>query len=813
MQKLNELISELTLEEKAALLEGVDSWMTNAIPRLDIPALYLTDGPHGLRKVRKSRGGFGVGDNEHSTAFPTSVTLASTWNPDNARQMGEAIARECADAQVDVLLAPGVNIKRSPLCGRNFEYFSEDPLLTGVMGSAFVRGVQSRGVGCSIKHFAANSNENYRFTGDSAVDPRALREIYLRAFERIVKETGPYTVMCSYNRLNGIFASQNSWLLTKILREDWGFDGLVVTDWGATCNRVEGVKAGCDLDMPGSVWYNRRGLIEAVKAGTLRSEVLDKAVGRVLNLIGKCAQRNNASRHNAKDHARLSLEIAMDGAVLLKNDGILPLSGKESLLVVGEMFEKVRYQGAGSSLINPPEVITPKDAFDRRGIAYAYEKGYEGFEAKGSPEHTRAVLTAAQKADTILFFGGLTDFEESEGFDREHMKMGESQTSLIKELVSAGKKVVLVLFAGAPVELPFFEGLSALLNMYLPGMYGGEAACALLYGEANPSGKLAESWPLCAEDSSCYGDYNRKSVSIYYESIYVGYRFYDKAQTPLNFPFGYGLSYTTFLYGELEVSENSGQITVNVQITNNGLRDGGEVVQLYVKNGESQVFKAEKELRAFTKIYLKTGQTGTAKLVFNKSDLAYWNQKREAWVLENGTYTLCIAASAWDIRLTAPLHIKDCEKSENPYSEVVASSYAMPPRDIPACFSELLGGKVQPLPEPLPLTLESPLGDLPLTKTGRFLHRIILLILNRDYTKALKNPNPLERDTQLKNAYFLTRMMPYNSLRSMSMSSGGRLTGKAASALVMLANGQYIRGLWTLIRREKIIPLPSGRKR
>lgn len=601
MKNIQRLIAELTTEEKAALLEGVKSWNTYAVTRLDIPALFLTDGPHGLRKVRKANGGFGVSDNAHSTAFPTSAAVASSWNVENAYRMGEAIADECIAAGVHVLLAPGINIKRSPLCGRNFEYYSEDPLLSGTFGSALVRGVQSRGVGCSVKHFAANSNEDFRFIGDSVVDERALREIYLRAFERVVRESEPYTVMCSYNRLNGTFASQNKKLLTEILRNEWGFDGLVMTDWGATCERIEGIKAGCDLDMPGGVLYNRKSIIEATNSGALPVKTLNLAVERVLNLIDKCTGQKSGSGFDAETHAKLSCDIAKDSAVLLKDDGTLPLNRQRKLLVVGEMFERMRFQGAGSSLINPPRVITPKDAFDNRGISYIYKKGFRCFYPRRDTALEQAALAAAEKADTILFFGGLTDFEESEGFDRKHMRMGENQTILLQTLINTGKKVVLVLFAGAPVELPFLDDLAAVLNMYLPGMYGGEAVAALLFGDTSPSGKLAESWPIRAEDTSCFADYARGPIAKYYESIYVGYRFYDKTNTPLRFPFGFGLSYTTFEYNHLAFHENDGKIVVSVDISNTGRCDGAEIVQLYVRNGQSRVFKAEKELRAFAR--------------------------------------------------------------------------------------------------------------------------------------------------------------------------------------------------------------------
>lgn len=798
MREIPELLSQLTLEEKAALLEGTHSWHTNAVPRLGIPALFLTDGPHGLRRVRESGGGFAIADNERSTAFPTAAAAACSWEPENARRMGEAIAAECRAAGVNVLLAPGVNIQRSPLCGRNFEYYSEDPLLAGQFGAAFVQGVQSRGVGCAVKHFAANSCENYRFVGDSEVDERALRELYLPAFRRIVREARPAAVMCAYNRLDGEFCSQNRGLLTGILREEWGYAGAVMTDWGATCDRVRGVLAGCDLDMPGNVRYNRRRLIEAVRSGRMPAAALDRSVRRVLELVKSYACPAAGRAPDAGRQAEISCAIAKDSAVLLKNDGTLPLTGRENLLVVGEMFRKMRFQGAGSSLINPPEVVTPRDAFDRRGIRYAYQKGYRLLDRRRAPALERAALEAAGRADTILFFGGLTDFEESEGFDRPDMRLAENQTALLQALLDTGKKVVLVLFAGAPVELPFFGRLAALLDMVLPGMYGGEAAAALLTGEANPAGRLAQSWPLRAADSSCAADFDCGPVARYYESVYVGYRFYDKAGTKLRFPFGYGLSYTSFALRDASLRREGGRVTVTLSAANTGGRDGAEVVQLYVKNPAGGVFRPEKELRAFTKVRLRAGESRKVSLSFDEADLAYWDIGRHHWVLANGEYAVCVGVSAADIRLTLPLPVTRGEPAKAGVPEVEAA-YAVPPREVPAAFARLLGRALPALPPARPLTMESMLGEYRRTAIGRLLLALVMRRMRWNYRAALRLPDSLERDNRLKNTYFITRQIPFNSLRSMCMSSDGQLPYHTAVGLMELANGrlfQSIRAFW-----------------
>jgi beta-glucosidase len=798
-----EVLGELTLDEKALLLEGVESWRTRAVPRLGIRSLYVTDGPHGVRKVRSTAGGFDIADNAPSTAFPTSATLASTWNPGLAERMGAAIAAECRALGVDVLLAPGVNIKRSPLCGRNFEYFSEDPLVSGVFGSAFVQGVQSGGVGTSLKHFAANSNEDYRFAGDSVVDERALREIYLRAFERVVRETQPETVMCAYNRVNGTFSSENRELLTGILREEWGFEGLVMTDWGATRDRVEAVAAGCDLDMPGGVPHNRESLVAAVRSGALPAEALDASVARVLELVARHPEPV-ATDYDVAAHVALAREIATEGAVLLANDGTLPLGPPAGrLLVVGEFFERMRFQGAGSSLVNPPEVVSPRDAFERRAIAYRYETGFRAMHPERDAALEAAALDAAREADTVLVFGGLTDLEESEGFDRTHLRLGDNQTALIEALLDAGSRVVLVLFAGAPVELPWTHRLAAVLDLYLPGMHGGEAAAALLFGEANPSGRLAESWTRRGEDTSAYADYDRGVIARYAESIYVGYRYYDAADTDLAFPFGHGLSYTSFDYREPAVTVVDGQVTATLRVANTGARDGAEVVQLYVRNAPSAVFKAEKELRAFTKVFVPAGGEATATLEFALADLAYWDVARHDWVLEDGDYELLFAASAAEVRATLPLPVAGHAASRSPYPPEVDSAYAQPPVGIPDAFAQLLGREVPDQPRTGRLTLETRLGDARSSLLGGIMYRAVVGTVEKPYREALAMPDSLERDTRVKNTHFVWRMMPSNTLRSMAMSSSGQFGYDTAEGLALLATGHPIRALKTFARRRR----------
>ena len=804
----SEVISELSTDEKAMLLEGYRSWYTNGIERLRIPSLCLVDGPHGVRKVREADGGFDIADNEISSSFPTSVTVASTWNPALAEKMGAAIAREAKHHGVHVILAPGINIKRSPLCGRNFEYFSEDPLISGIFGEAFVRGVQGEGVGCCVKHFAANSNEDYRFIGDSIIDPRALREIYLRAFEKIVKNASPAAIMCSYNKLNGIFASENRKLLTDILRTEWGYKGVVMTDWGATNDRLESVLAGCDLDMPGNVQFNRKALIAGAGRSRFIKAAIDSSAARVLDMISRLsAPEQKKEAFNWKEHARIGRDIAAEGAVLLKNTGALPLSRNGKMMVIGEMFEKMRYQGAGSSLINPPEVISPIDSFKNRGIDFVYKEGYHSLDPRRNIMLEKNALAAVNDAggdDTILFFGGLSDLEESEGFDRKHMRMGDNQIELLNQIVKTGRPVVLVLFTGSPVEIPCIDKLSAVLNMNLPGMHGGEALADLLFGDVSPSGKLTESWPLRIEDSSCYADYNRSAQARYYESIYTGYRFYDKAGVKLQFPFGYGLSYTNFEYSAMEASESDGEVQISAKIKNIGKTEGSEIVQLYVRNAESTVFKSEKELRGFTKVFLKPGESRTVDLRFDKQELSYWNVDENRWVLENGVYELCLASSAADIRLTQPMEISDAEDLPSPYNKVVTADYQLPPRLIPASFSELVGSHINDEPDLKPLTINSMLKDFQKSFFGRIFYNAVIHTVNKDYKKALSMPDSLERDARIKNSYFIVRMMPRQSIRSMTMASGGGFKYHIALGVVELANGHLFRALKHFLGKDEV---------
>ena len=580
---IEQILSQMTVEEKAALVSGTDFMYTNPIPRLGVPSLCMSDGPHGLRKQLEG-GDNGVSRSEPATAFPTAAALASSWEPENTRRMGAAIAEECRHYGVHVLLGPGVNIKRNPLCGRNFEYFSEDPLLAGVMGAAEVEGVQSKGVGASLKHFALNNSENYRFMGNSVASEKTMRELYLKPFEYIVKKAKPATLMCAYNQINGVFCSENKWLLTDVLRKEWGFDGLVMTDWGAIRDRIAGLKAGLDLEMPGDAAICRKWIFDGIKDGSLPPEALDKACRNVLRLVDAYVQSADETPIDFDAHHTLAAEIAEDCAVLMKNNGALPLKADAKVHIAGELFENMRYQGAGSSMIHPARLTTTKDAFEARGVA----------------------SVPVDECDTILYFAGLTDEYESEGCDRENMDLPAQQFEEIDALCKSGKPVVLVLFGGSPVELPFADRVSAILHMYLPGQNGGTAVARLLFGETNPSGKLAETWPFQYEDVPSAATFGKGVNEVYAEGTEVGYRYYNKHKIPVRYPFGHGLSYTTF---EKSAWQEDGDAWTQT-ITNTGERFGAEVAMLFLDG----------ELRGFQKVRLQPGESAVVTITPEPKD-------------------------------------------------------------------------------------------------------------------------------------------------------------------------------------------------
>lgn len=663
-----QLLQDLTLEEKAGLCSGQDFWHTKAVERLGIPSVMVSDGPHGLRKQDLNPDHMGIGESVQAIGFPTASAMACSFDRDLLYSVGDALGEECVAEDLAVLLGPGVNMKRSPICGRNFEYYSEDPLLAGELAASFVNGVQSHGVGTSLKHFAANNQENRRMSVSAEVDERTLREIYLSAFETVVKKAQPWTVMCSYNRINGVYSSDNPWLLQQVLRDEWGFEGLVMTDWGAMNDRVTALKAGLDLEMPSSHGETDQLIVAAVQNGTLSEEVLDLAVSRVLNMVNKYLAHRQETSYNKEAHHQLAKKTAEQSAVLLKNNGILPLHPGQKVAVIGEFARTPRTQGGGSSHINCYRMESALDALSQekiQGITFA--QGFRTDVDETDPALLEEAIQTAKNAEVAVIFAGLPDSFESEGFDRKHMNMPVCQNELIQRIHEVQPNTVVVLHSGSPVIMPWLDQVSAVLNMYLSGQASGGAAVRLLYGEANPSGKLAETFPLRLEDNPSYLNFPGTRYQVdYREGIFIGYRYYDKRKIEVLYPFGYGLSYTTFSYEDLQISKqdatDTDTITVSFTVCNTGQRAGAEIVQLYVHNPEGEEIRPEKELRNFTKVYLEPGEHKTVTMELDSRAFSYYHTGIHDWYAEDGNYEIQIGASSRDIRLRQSIQITSTKK-------------------------------------------------------------------------------------------------------------------------------------------------------
>ena len=659
---IKSLVSQLTLEEKAGLCSGADFWHTKAVERLGIPASMVSDGPHGLRKQDEEVDHLGINDSIKAVCFPAASATAASFDREMLCRMGEAIGDSCQHEKLSVVLGPAVNIKRSPLCGRNFEYFSEDPYLAGQMASALIHGIQSRNVGTSIKHFAVNSQEHRRMSSSAEVDERTLREIYFPAFETAVKQEQPWTVMCSYNRINGVFASENPWLLTEVLRGEWGFEGYVMSDWGAVSDRVAGVKAGLDLEMPASGGFNDRKIVEAVRSGKLDEAVVDQAVERILNIVYRFVEHAKPETPWDKEAQHLlAAEVAADCMVLLKNEeGILPLSREDEIAFIGEFAEKPRFQGGGSSHINCFKTTSALEAAE--GLKIRYARGYSVADDCATDEMIREAVEAARSARVAVVFAGLPDVYESEGYDRTHMRMPDCQNRLIEAVAAANPNTVVVLYNGSPVEMPWIGSVKAVLEAYLGGQAVGLATVRILFGEVNPSGKLPESFPKKLSDNPSYLFYGGEGdTAEYREGIFVGYRYYDRKETELLFPFGHGLSYTSFDFSDLRLSReritDQESLTATVRVTNTGKRAGKTVVQLYVGDCESSVFRPVRELKGFDKIFLEPGESKDVSFTLDKRSFAYWNTKIHDWHVESGEFRIEIGHSSRDIACCAAVQV------------------------------------------------------------------------------------------------------------------------------------------------------------
>lgn len=690
--KYRELIDKMTLEEKAGLTSGMDFWHTKPIPRLSIPSMLLSDGPHGLRKQEWQSDHLGMHKSVPATCFPTAASLANSWDTDMIERLGRALGLEAASEGISVLLGPGCNIKRNPLCGRNFEYFSEDPYLSGKSAAALIRGVQSNGISACVKHFAANSQELRRMSNDSVVDERTLREIYLPSFEMAVKEGGVKCVMTSYNRLNGEYTNENTHLLQDILYGEWGYDGMVVTDWGGNNDRVKALAAGDNLEMPYSGGDTDRYVAQAVRDGVISEELLDERVDKILDMVFTTRKAFDYKHYDKQEHHRLAAEFAEETAVLLKNDGILPLAGG-SVAVIGDFAKTPRYQGAGSSLVNSTRVDNALDALRAEGVRIVgFEPGYR----RGGGRSSRLCAKAcelAMRAETVLLFLGLDEGGEAEGIDRSDMRLPENQLELLAALSAVSRNIVVILSCGGAVEMPWQQRARAVVHGFLGGQAGATAMARLLTGKANFSGKLSETIPLRYEDMPSAPYYpGREKTSEYREGLFVGYRYFDTAQKPVLYPFGYGLSYTQFRYSDLKIDGD----TVSFSVENTGKMSGAEVAQLYIAPKTNGTFRPVQELKGFVRITLAPKEKKRAEITLSDRSFALWSTKHGDWVVEAGEYEILVGASSRDIRLHGTVTRKGI--TEKLYDEPeLAPYYTADIKDVPdAAFEALLG---RPIPQ------------------------------------------------------------------------------------------------------------------
>jgi beta-glucosidase len=672
---IKKLVAELSLEEKAGLCSGADFWHTKAVERLGLPAIMVSDGPHGLRKQASTEDPMGVNDSIKAVCFPTGSALACSFDPEVFQTLGDALGEECQAEDISALLGPAVNMKRSPLCGRNFEYLSEDPYLAGELAAEYVNAIQRNNVGTSVKHYAANNQETRRMSISSEVDERTLREIYLTAFETVVKKAQPWTMMCSYNCINGVYSCENDWLLNKVLRKEWGFQGLVMTDWGAMNNRVNSLKAGLDLEMPSSGGITDNEIIDAVKNGSLSLEVLDLAVERVLTLVKKHYEgKVEGVTLDLDGHHELARRLASESAVLLKNDSILPLKEDAKVAFIGEFAATPRFQGGGSSHINCFKVTSALEASKDYSVHYA--KGFDIRKDELEDTLLQEAITLAKSSEVAIIFAGLPDHYESEGYDRTHMNLPSCQNTLIDEIVKVQPNTVVILHNGSPVEMPWVNKVKGILEVYLGGQAVGGATVDLLYGKANPCGKLAETFPKRLQDNPSYLNFPGTNRTVEYkEGVFIGYRYYDAREMEVLFPFGYGLSYTSFEYSDLKLNvlgsekvENipgdrlhmidTDQLQVSMKVKNTGNRFGKEIVQLYVMDKEASVNRPPKELKGFAKVALNPGEEKTVTFTLDKRAFAYYCTELGDWYAESGTFELLVGSSSRDILLSDAVELK-----------------------------------------------------------------------------------------------------------------------------------------------------------
>ena len=781
-----EIIAKLNLEQKCALLSGAGTFTTRGCPKAGIPSITLSDGPNGVRKQAGAADHLGLNPSVPATCFPTAATVACSWDPALGEQLGRAMGEEAAAQEVSVLLGPGLNTKRSPLCGRNFEYFSEDPYLSGKLAAAYVRGIQSNGIAACPKHFAVNSQELRRMASDSVVDERTLRELYLTGFEIVVKEAHPKTIMSSYNLVNGTYANENAHLLQDILRRDWGFDGAVVTDWGGSNDHALGVKNGSTLEMPAPGGDAVRELLKAVETGKISESDVDARLDELLTLVldTHAAVENHSRSFDADAHHALARRAAAESAVLLKNDGgILPLAAGASVAVIGDFAETPRYQGAGSSAVNSIKVDTFLDCLKDSGL---HSVGFAaGFDRQGKPDDAKKAeaVALAKKADTVLLCLGLDEIKESEGLDRADMKLADNQIELLQAVQQANPNTVVIVSAGASLETPWLAHCRALVYGALGGQAGAGAMVDVLTGKINPSGKLAETWANAHADTPAKDNFAGAGRTVQYrEGLYVGYRYYQTAGVPVAFPFGYGLSYTSFAYSELKADARS----VTLTVTNTGSRAGAEIVQVYAAKPDAQIFRPAQELKAFTKVWLEAGESKTVTLPLDDKAFRYWNTKTDSWEVEGGTYELRVGASSADIRLTAAVEVNGTS-APNPYAGKALPHYTSGKvQRVPDDEWETLLGR--PIPaDTVKIDRNMTLGELNHSRSPLcwLVWAVLTMMLNASYKRGKPNLNV---------------MFQYNMpLRALAKMTSGAISMGMVDGIVLEAKGFWVIGLLKVI--------------
>lgn len=769
MSNFSELISKMTLEEKAALCDGGDFWHLKGMEKYGIPSIMVCDGPHGLRKKDYSKTGDSLSNSVPAISYPTAATTAASWDPELLYKMGVALGKKCLKEEVGVLLGPGINMKRSPLCGRNFEYFAEDPILAGELAAGFINGVQSMGVGTSLKHFCANSQETRRMTCDSVVDERALREIYLTAFEIAVKKAQPWTVMNSYNKINGFHGSENKHTQLDILRGEWGFDGVVVSDWGAVNDRVLGLKNGNDLEMPSSAGSGAKKIVEAVKNGTLDEAVVTERALNVLKLIDKAVSGAKKDYpYNDLDDQDFAREIAANSMVLLKNNGILPLKKDSKVAVIGELARTPRYQGAGSSHINPTKLDNALEELQKVGYNVKFAQGYElsNKKAKKNEAHLAEAVKLAAESETVILFIGLTDEYEAEGFDRSHMNLPAAHDKLAEEIAKVNKNVIVVLAGGSPVEMPWNDSVAAVLNSYLGGQAGAGAVADIISGKVNPSGKLPETYPMTYADTPAFNNFPGNPASVEYrESVYIGYRYYEKASKAVRYPFGFGLSYTTFEYSDIKLDKaamnEDEKLKVTFTVKNTGAVAGYEAAQLYVADKESTIYRPTKELKGFKKVWLEPGESKEVEIELCKRAFAFYNVNISDWCVESGEFDILVGASSADIRLTATVNVSGTTENIPDYSAVAPLYYSGDVQNVPAeQFVAVLGRELPATDYPADrkLGIQDTFESCAHTKNGKRFYKLLTTLIPAGFAQAIAMQTPFRDFISMSGGVFSEQM-------------------------------------------------------